>query len=148
MLFRSNAGGPAVLLSDYLEKNNVNLIELSKTAVGRLSEFLPKAWSHNNPVDIIGDAKAERYSQVFEMLKFEKFDFSVCVLTPQAMTEPRETAKLFCDFVKKTKKPGFALFMGGERIDDAKAIFDEFNVPCFESPEILAKTLYNIQKIE
>src|SRR3984885_550087 len=63
----TNAGGPAVLATDALVANGGELAELSATSMDRLNEFLPAHWSHNNPIDVLGDAEPERYARALEI---------------------------------------------------------------------------------
>ncbi len=60
----TNAGGPGVLATDALVAGGGELAELSPETIKAFDEFLPAQWSHNNPVDILGDAEPERYAKV------------------------------------------------------------------------------------
>src|SRR5207237_3151897 len=63
----TNAGGPAVLATDALMMLDGELTPLSKQTHEALNDFLPPHWSRNNPVDILGDAKADRYAKALEI---------------------------------------------------------------------------------
>ena len=63
----TNAGGPAVLATDALIGGGGKLTELCADAMARYNDVLPAVWSHNNPVDIIGDAEPARYAQALEI---------------------------------------------------------------------------------
>src|SRR2546425_2530186 len=63
----TNAGGPAVLATDSLIANRGELAVLSKETLEALNQFLPRHWSHNNPIDILGDADSERYAKALEI---------------------------------------------------------------------------------
>ena len=63
----TNAGGPGVLATDALVAGGGELAELSPDTMKAFNEFLPAHWSHNNPVDILGDAEPERYAKSLEI---------------------------------------------------------------------------------
>ena len=85
----TNAGGPAVLATDALLTAGGELAELSTATMGSLDAFLPAHWSHQNPIDILGDASAERYAQAIELAtKDPATDGMLVILAPQAMTDP------------------------------------------------------------
>ncbi|MDX1664599.1 MAG: CoA-binding protein, partial [Candidatus Promineifilaceae bacterium] len=89
----TNAGGPGVLATDALISNGGELTELSSESMQALNDFLPEHWSHNNPVDILGDADSERYIKTVEILADDaNADGLLIILTPQAMTDPTQTA--------------------------------------------------------
>src|SRR5262249_43941976 len=89
----TNAGGPGVMATDALLTNRGALATLAPETIARLNQCLPASWSHGNPVDVLGDAPAERYAQALEVtLADPNVDAAVVILTPQAMTEPTATA--------------------------------------------------------
>lgn len=138
----TNAGGLGVLSTDYCSQNNLEIPELPEKIKQKLNKILPLAWSKNNPIDVLGDALAERYSKVLQILNKEKFfDFFIVLLTPQYMTQPLETAKLLL----KLKKPVFACFYGGEKIDEAEQILRN-KVPFFTEIDELAKVVGKIAR--
>jgi len=137
----TNAGGPGVLLTDALEKNGFIVKKLDNKTIEELNKVMPPQWSHNNPIDVIGDAKSDRYKRAFSILEKKKFDIAICVLTPQAMTEEIKTVNYFVNFMKKTGKKCYAVFMGGRRITAATKLLESKGIPCFEEPEILARII-------
>lgn len=112
----TNAGGLGVLTTDACELNKIKIPKLSKQLIEKLNKILPSNWSHNNPIDLIGDALAEDYEKTMFVLERENFDFFIVLLTPQRMTEALETAKVLL----KTKKPVVACFLGGKQVKEAK----------------------------
>ncbi|MDD5417858.1 MAG: CoA-binding protein [Candidatus Nanoarchaeia archaeon] len=138
----TNAGGPGVLCADALAQNKLNIVAIPSDIKSKLNELLPKSWSKNNPIDVIGDAKADRYKHVLEIFSQNPFfDILICILTPQSMTEPEKTAELLVGFNKKTKIPCFASFIGGNKIEKAEKILKENNIPNFFDPNKIAKSL-------
>ena len=90
----TNAGGPGVLATDALIAGGGELAELSDETMEALNEFLPPHWSHNNPVDILGDAEPERYAKSLEIAaKDPNIDGMLVILTPQDMTDPTQIAE-------------------------------------------------------
>lgn len=141
----TNAGGPGALMADYCADADYDVVELPKEFIKKLD--LPGSWSHNNPIDIIGDAKADRYKEVLDKIKDENFyDILIVLLTPQGMTEIKETANLLVEFKEQTDKQIIACFMGGLSVEQIKLNLNKNNIPCFTELERLAHVLKIIQK--
>ncbi len=139
----TNAGGPGVMAADEFDKWNIKPAELSKETIKKLDEILPPVWSHGNPVDIIGDAPPERYKNTLEILfGAEEVDGIICILTPQFMTKPYETARVFYEVSKGKDKPFYAVLLGGAKLKKAKQFLEEHNIPVFETPEEAVDSMY------
>lgn len=140
-LILTNAGGLGVLTSDYCEQNKITLAKIPEKEINQLSKFLPKDWSKQNPVDIIGDATPERYGKTISYLENKKFfDYFIVLLTPQEMTNPKQVAKILC----KSKKPIIACFIGDKQTSKAKQILQKHNIPVFEEPKELCEAIGKI----
>ncbi len=136
----TNAGGPAVLATDALAMNNAELAELAPETMAALDEFLPSAWSHNNPVDILGDAKADRYAKTLEIVaKDPNTDGFLVILTPQAMTDSTGTAELLKGYAKLNGKPVLASWMGGNDVANGVSILNAAGIPTFPYPDTAAR---------
>ncbi|HLX63126.1 MAG TPA: bifunctional acetate--CoA ligase family protein/GNAT family N-acetyltransferase [Planctomycetota bacterium] len=136
----TNAGGPGVLATDALISKGGKLAELSEDTTSKLNALLPPHWSHGNPIDVLGDADAKRYADAFEAAAADpNSDGMLVILTPQAMTEPTETAEKICKAVKNSGKPILASWMGGESVDKANAIFNAAGIPAFSYPDSAAR---------
>ncbi len=134
----SNAGGLGVLCSDYCYKNGINIPELGENIIEKLNNLLPPGWSKNNPVDILGDAKAELYEKTFHVLEnYKTFDFFIMLLTPQYMTEPEKTAEAV---LKIKEKPVLACFMGEKSIEKAREMLSE-KIPVFSEVKEMCEVL-------
>ena len=84
----TNAGGPGVMAADALLARDGELAELQPATLKALDEVLPEAWSHGNPVDVLGDAPAKRYGEAVKtVLADDDVDAVLTILTPQAMTD-------------------------------------------------------------
>jgi len=132
----TNAGGPGVLATDALLTSGGELTPLSEETMKAFNEFLPPVWSHNNPVDIIGDATPERYARALETAAQDpNSDGILVILTPQAMTDPTTTAEKLKPYATSTGKPILASWMGGKEVAAGIAILNHANIPSFEYPD-------------
>ena len=135
----TNAGGPAVIATDALVSGGGKLTQLSESAMARYNEVLPAVWSHNNPVDIIGDAEPARYAQALEIAAADAgADGMLVILTPQAMTDPTETARALTPYTHVKGKPVLASWMGGKDVEEGAALLRHAGIPTFEYPDTAA----------
>ncbi|WP_456381950.1 acetate--CoA ligase family protein [Persephonella sp.] len=139
----TNAGGPGVMAADQFDRWGIKPATLSRSTMEKLSSFLPPVWSHNNPVDIIGDASPERYRKTLEVLfDAREVDGIICILTPQYMTRPYETAQVFHQVSTGKDKPFYAVLMGGEKLKEARYFLETHGVPVFDTPEEAVDTAF------
>ena len=132
----TNGGGPGVMATDRAVDLNVQLAELGPQTVARLNEVLPASWSHGNPVDIIGDAPADRYRHAVDAcLHDANVDGVLVMLTPQAMSRPTEAADAVIDVAKGCSKPVITCWMGEAQVADGRRRFKEAGIPYFTTPE-------------
>ena len=131
----TNAGGPGVLSADEASRAGVRLATLSAETKARLDEILPSVWSHNNPVDIIGDATPERFAQALEVIgAAPEVDGVVVIMTVQAMTDPAAVAEAISTACAGWQKPVLASFLG--LVGTAAGSFlDAHGIPEFNLPE-------------
>jgi len=136
----TNAGGPGVLAVDSLITRGGKLAEISSDAMEKFNEILPPQWSHNNPVDILGDASPERYAKSLEVAaQDENSDGLLVVLTPQAMTDPTATAEALKRYAQSYDKPILASWSGGQDIAAGESILNKAGIPTFMYPDTAAK---------
>ena len=136
----TNAGGPGVLATDALITNGGELAKLSPETMEAFNQLLPAAWSHNNPVDILGDASPERYAKALEIAaKDPNSDGILVILTPQAMTDPTKTADELVPYANSLGKPVIATWMGGDEIAPGEAILNKASIPTFPYPDTAAR---------
>ncbi len=136
----TNAGGPGVLATDALITNGGELAEISPGTMEALNALLPAAWSHNNPVDILGDASPSRYARALEIAAQDQYtDGLLVILTPQAMTDPTRTAEELKHYAQSFDKPIIASWMGGSDVAAGEAILNHVNIPTFPYPDTAAR---------
>ena len=143
----TNSGGPGILAADATEKSTLNMARLSNSTIERLKEFLPPYASLYNPIDLIGDAPAERYHKTLDVVIDDPQVHAILVLlTPTASAQILETAEAIIDVAKRTKKPIFVNYMGGMRTKPGQKMLTEAGIPCSIYPEPLIssiETMYN-----
>ena len=94
VLIITNAGGPGTMAADAVEKAGMRVADLDRNAATALRSQLPAAASIGNPIDVLGDAEPDRYvAALMAAQQDEQVDAILVILTPQAMTRPRETAR-------------------------------------------------------
>lgn len=136
----TNAGGPAVLATDALIGSGGELGELAPETVEKLNGFLPVHWSRGNPIDILGDAGADRYAKALEIAaKDPNSDGLLVVLTPQAMTDATKTAEALKPYAKLGDKPVLASWMGGPEVQAGVDILNRADIPVFPYPDTAAR---------
>ena len=132
----TNAGGPGILATDGLERAGMRIARFTEETRAALSDCLPSSAAVGNPVDVLGDAKADRYREAIRLtLADPKVDGLLVILTPQAMTEIEETARAVGDVAKTSEKPILACFMGEARVNAGVEILREADVPNYMFPE-------------
>lgn len=136
----TNAGGPGVLATDALITNGGVLADLSEATIASLDQLLPAAWSHANPVDILGDASPERYARALEITAADSSsDGMLVILSPQDMTDPTATAQELVPIARKLQKPVLASWMGGNGVAEGERILNQANIPAFPYPDTAAR---------
>ncbi len=133
----TNAGGPGVITTDTIEQSDfLEIAELAEKTKKQLKKDLPTTANTHNPVDVIGDALADRYEKALSsVLTDDGVDMVITILTPQIMTEKEKTARILANFNDLyPDKPLFASFIGGKNIEYASEKLAEYGVPNFVYP--------------
>ncbi|MEA2037446.1 MAG: bifunctional acetate--CoA ligase family protein/GNAT family N-acetyltransferase [Nanoarchaeota archaeon] len=132
----TNAGGPGIIATDALMEQGGELAKLSPETIKKLNEVLPAEWSKSNPVDVLGDADAEKYKHAVELCINDKnVDGVLVILTPQAMTDPVKTAEDIVALQNKNLKTILASWMGEEDVQEGKVILEKGSIPVYNIPE-------------
>lgn len=138
----TNAGGPGIMATDAVERMGLELAALQADTVSTLRTRLPEASNFYNPVDVLGDADAARYTFAAEtLLKESNVHAVVAVLTPQAVTQPKETAEGLAAAAERSEQPVVACFMGGDAMVDAVDLLNRRQVPTYPYPERAVQAL-------
>ncbi len=139
----TNAGGPGVLAADSIIANGGELAEVSPSTLEQLNVLLPPAWSHNNPVDILGDAPPDKFAKVVELVAKDPNNDGVLAITcPQGMAHPTTTAERLVPFAKGLGKPVLACWMGGPEMVPGIHIMNQAGIPTFPFPDTAARIFY------
>jgi acetyltransferase len=135
----SNGGGAGVLATDRLIEEGGKLASLDPDTVTKLNSVLPQTWSHANPVDIIGDADAERYANATAVLMQDaNIDALLVAYCPTAIGSSADAAK---GLIRALASPGaskkniFACWMGAATVTEGRAQLVAARVPDYETPE-------------
>jgi acetyltransferase len=132
----TNGGGPGVLATDALIGKQGRLANLSPQAMDQLNAILPRTWSRGNPVDIIGDAPAERYIGALEILLREpEVDATLFIHAPTAIVPSADIAAAVAPIAKNASRNVLACWLGGDAVAQARRTFREAGIPTFNTPE-------------
>jgi acyl-CoA synthetase (NDP forming) len=129
----TNAGGPGTILTD-LVSQKAKLEELSKETIKRLNSVLPSTWSHNNPIDVIGDATDKRYKDTLEIVK-DLAELIFVIITPQFMTDALSIVKIL------DNEKYIPILLGNESFKEAIEYLQKENKLYFTSLEEATKIL-------
>jgi acetyltransferase len=146
----TNAGGPGIMATDACELAGLQLAPLEAETMASLRSFLPAAASVLNPVDVLGDARADRYERTLrQVLNDPNVGGVIVIVTPQVMTQVEETARVVGQLSKshggspggdlrdpgERKRPILGCFMGSEAVARGIRILNEHAVPNYPVPE-------------
>ncbi len=132
----TNAGGPGVMATDALEREGLSLASLSRETIDFLRDNLPAAANIYNPIDVLGDALADRYALALEAaLKEAGVSGVIVILTPQVMTEIEDTAEAVGRIAARYDKPVLGCFMGEAKVGVGIRILNEYKIPNYPFPE-------------
>ncbi|HZM33140.1 MAG TPA: bifunctional acetate--CoA ligase family protein/GNAT family N-acetyltransferase [Burkholderiales bacterium] len=132
----TNGGGPGVMAADSASENGVPLAVLSEKTVSLLNEKLPAQWSRGNPVDLIGDAPAERFGEATAaVLADPGVDALLAMYSPVAVTDPAQAARAVGEASRGSRKPVLAAWLGDISPSESHARLESFGIPNFYTPE-------------
>jgi len=130
----TNAGGFAVLSSDYAERYGIEIIDLPQDVIDELNAFLPEFWNKGNPIDLLGDASESRFEKTFEVLAKhgELWDMAFIVSFPNLVLTSEQMAKQILKFSARTENRLIATLLGGDSMDVGREILKEHSIPSFD----------------
>ena len=134
----TNGGGPGVMATDALVLGGGKLAALSPETTMRLDKLLPPTWSHGNPVDIIGDAPAQRYAGTLDALLDEPGADAVLFMhVPSAIAPAVEIARACASRCAPTLSGArvVSCWLGGDGLDEARNVFEAAGIPTYDTPE-------------
>lgn len=135
ILIITNAGGPGTMAADAVEKAGMQVAVLERNVSTSLRSSLPSSASVANPIDVLGDAGPDRYVAALKAAQQDdSVDAIIVLLTPQAMTRPRETAQAIIENLDHSK-PVLVSFMGGRDVMPGRRELAAGGLPHYESPE-------------
>lgn len=136
LLILTNGGGPGVLATDSLLDHGGTLATLSPQTLDALSQVLPATWSGANPVDIIGDAPAARYSDALRTaLAAPEVDAVLVLNAPTAVASGVDAATAVIAGAHGTEKPVLTSWLGEGTAEVARRVLRESGLPTYATPE-------------
>jgi len=137
----TNAGGPGIIATDACVRYGIKMAKFEEATTQRLKECLPSTANISNPVDVIGDARHDRYESVLDQLiEDSNVDGIIIILTPQSVTNIKEIADVIVSYCKKTDKTILTCFMGSSDIAKGVKVLEREHIPHYSFPEDAAKT--------
>ncbi len=133
----TNGGGAGVLAVDALAERGLQVAELGAESRSALDLVLPHSWSHGNPVDILGDATAERYGAALAILMREPASDAILAINcPTALADGAQAARAVATAAVAGRNiPVLANWLGSEASAESHCVLREGRVPSFDSPE-------------
>ncbi|WP_374447512.1 GNAT family N-acetyltransferase [Stella sp.] len=132
----TNGGGPGVLATDALVDRGGALADLAPETLARLDAALPPTWSHGNPVDIIGDAPADRYRTALDALLADPNADAILVLNcPTAIADPTEAAQAVIETIDDRRRLVLTNWLGAGAAAPGRALFARAGIPTYETPD-------------
>ncbi|MDK2916361.1 MAG: hypothetical protein PWR25_918 [Euryarchaeota archaeon] len=142
----TNAGGFAVLSSDYAERYGIDLITLPPKLLEELNESLPDFWNKNNPIDLLGDANEKRFEQTFNtLIKYQDcWDIAFVVGFPNLVIGSEQLANQIIRFSEKTENMIVGTLLGGDSMDRGRKILKEHGIPLFDELDFTFRVMGRI----
>jgi acetyltransferase len=140
LLIVTNGGGSGVLAVDDLIRSGGRLAPLPKPALEKLDKVLPANWSKANPIDIIGDAKPERYAAALDVVLASCEADAILVMNcPTALASSTDAAQAVIEAIHRAPNseqlpPILTNWLGEEAVAEARRKFREASIPTYESP--------------
>ncbi len=132
----TNGGGAGVMAADAAALAGVPLPALSEALRDQLDALLPPNWSRANPVDIIGDAPVQRYTDTLAALLADRERGAVLFMhAPTAIVRSDDIARACAPIARQAPGRVLACWLGAASVAQARQIFEEAGVPNYETPE-------------
>ena len=145
VLILTNGGGPAVTATDALVAAGGRLATLSEQTIHALNQVLPRTWSGANPVDIIGDATAERYAGALRIVLDDRgADVFLVLYAPTAIIGAEEAASAVAAVARESRRNILTCWLGGETAVRGRKILSAAGIPTYDTPESAVRALLHI----
>jgi acetyltransferase len=135
LIILTNGGGAGVMAADAAAQAEVELADLDAPMLARLDAVLPANWSRGNPVDIIGDAPAQRYVDALSALREDRDSAVLFVQAPTAIVPSADIARALLPLATLKPPRVMGSWLGHGAVNEARATFREAGVPDFDTPE-------------
>lgn len=133
----TNSGGPGIVATDSVEAKGLAMARFSKETIEELRAGLPPEAALYNPVDVLGDAKADRYRFALKkVLADPNVDSVMVLMCPTAVADPVETTRAIIELRNQyPHKPLLGVYLGGQSMAEGVRLMSEAGIPCFTFPE-------------
>ena len=144
----TNAGGFAVLGSDYAERFGIGMVEFPPELIAELDAVLPADWSRENPIDMVGDSSADRFARTFDIMiqRQDLWDIAFVIAVPSAISDPIRVANEIVRFSRNTHKMIVGCMIGGDSMKTPLRILRDSQIPNFPDLEDAFRAVGNICK--
>jgi acetyltransferase len=144
----TNAGGPGVMATDAAVNVGLEIARFDPDTTSKLDKALPAAANKKNPVDVIGDARSDRYEAAIDaVMNDQGVDQGLVILTPQSMTDIEDIARGVVEVHEKIDKPLACSFMGASDIRVGVDILEAAHIPHYILPEWACKAMADVQRV-
>jgi acetyl coenzyme A synthetase (ADP forming)-like protein len=142
----TNAGGFAVLSSDYAEQHGIGMVTFTPDLISELDSVLPPNWSRENPIDMVGDSSADRFARTFDIMirNQQLWDIAFVVAVPSAISDPIRVANEIVRFSKHTHKMIVGCMIGGDSMKTPLRILRDAQIPNFPDLEDAFRTVGSV----
>lgn len=143
LVILTNGGGPAIMAIDSLLARGGKLASLGEQTQAALDKVLPSAWSHTNPIDIVGDAPIRRYIDSLKvLLDSDEFDAILIMHAPSAAVSSTQVAKEIIQLLKEHPRARrfniLTNWSGETSVFEARRCFTDAGIPTYRTPESAA----------
>jgi acetate---CoA ligase (ADP-forming) len=144
----TNAGGPGVMATDAAVRSGLAVPRLAPETMEKMRGALPATANFKNPVDVIGDARADRYTAALAAVADDpNIDQTLVILTPQSMTDIESIARGICKFKETAAKPMACSFMGAADVGPGIRLLQNAHIPHYILPEWACEAMAYVQRI-
>jgi len=142
----TNAGGFGVLASDYAERYGIEMVEFPEPILKELDAVLPVDWNRRNPIDMVGDASADRFARTFDIMikNQDLWDIAFVIAVPSAISDPIRVSNEVVRFSKSTHKMMVGCMIGGDSMKTPLRILRDADIPNFPELEDAFRSVGNV----